>query len=183
MLEFDVNERGCKNLRLRRISYVLGAIILASVTLSAIAARAQDATWQLNPGSNDFDTATNWTLNTAVPTGTASFGTSNTTSLTFSRLVTTVGGFTFNSGASSFTFGTNFNTLVFNGAGIVGGSVTFVNSGGLNFVGNSTAGTAIINNNSIPARRRASVWRLAEKGAAEASVRATLDGPPARSFI
>ncbi|HTB40674.1 MAG TPA: hypothetical protein VK777_26530, partial [Reyranella sp.] len=54
-----------------------GAAALA-VGLWAAAAQAQDATWLLNPGSGDFNTAANWSTNT-VPAGTASFGASNTT--------------------------------------------------------------------------------------------------------
>ena len=112
--------------------------------------RAQDATWRANPGTNDFDTATNWNP-TQVPAGTASFGMSGTTKLSFSTN-TTVGGFTFNVGASDFTF-SNDKTLTFNGAGIIinGGSATINNnsaSGVLIFDNSSKAGSAHINNNS-----------------------------------
>jgi hypothetical protein len=57
--------------------------------LAALPAGAQDATWLLNPGSNDFNTAANWSSAT-VPLGTAFFGASNTPSLTFSAVSTTM---------------------------------------------------------------------------------------------
>jgi autotransporter-associated beta strand protein len=123
-----------------------------SWTMSAVAvvmafpALAQDATWSLNPGSGDFNTAANW-LPATVPTGTAFFGTSNTTALSFS-LNTTVGGFTLNPGASNYTFTTSSPTLTFGGAGIVvnGGSVAITNDvvGLLLFQNSSTAGNAVL---------------------------------------
>jgi autotransporter-associated beta strand protein len=123
--------------------------VLAGVALCAGAARAQDATWLTSPGSNNFDSAANWNPNTAVPAGTAFFGASGTTSLTFST-DTTIGGWTFNAGASRYTFN-NSRRLTFNGAGIVvnGGSASIDNSGGvIEFHNTSTAGNAAITNNS-----------------------------------
>src|SRR5688572_2608954 len=80
-----------------------GLTLLACVALAAAPpAAAQNATWLLNPGSGNFNTAANWSPPT-VPTGTAFFGVSNTTALSFSQ-ETTVGGWTFNAGASSYTF-------------------------------------------------------------------------------
>jgi hypothetical protein len=90
---------------------VLGAALLASTVLtvaSALPAAAQDATWLASPGSGDFNTGTNWGTG-AVPTGTASFGASNTTSLSFSSN-TTIGGWTFNSGAAAYTFSNSYPT-------------------------------------------------------------------------
>ena len=109
-------------------------------------ARAQDATWSTNPGNGDFNTPGNWTPAT-VPTGTASFGTSTVTTLSFSA-DSTVGGWTFNTGASHYTF-TNAQTLQFNGAGIVvnGGSATITNNFNILFNNNSSAGNAAITNN------------------------------------
>ncbi|WP_245284078.1 autotransporter outer membrane beta-barrel domain-containing protein [Bradyrhizobium sp. Cp5.3] len=156
----------------------LRAALLTSSTLAlawmlpATPSHAQDATWLANPGSGDFNTGANWTPAT-VPTGTAFFGTSSTTSLSFSQgtvaAPTTVGGFTFNAGASNYTF-TNDKAVLFNGAGIVinggsvnlittfngqtaftntssAGSATFTNNGGLFFEFASTAGNASITNN------------------------------------
>jgi autotransporter-associated beta strand protein len=151
---FGTSEGRRNSLRLPRASHwatpVIGAIAVVVSTFSGNVARAQDAMWRANPGTNDFDTATNWNP-AQIPGGTASFGMSATTSLSFSTN-TTVGGFTFNTGASDFTFSID-HTLTFNGAGIVinGGSATINNNfpnGGLTFDNSSTAGSATINNNS-----------------------------------
>src|SRR5262249_51651393 len=75
----------------------------AAALLAAMPARAQDATWQLNPGTADYNTAANWTPAT-VPTGTAFFGATNAPNLTFSSAATIVGGWTFNAGAPAYTF-------------------------------------------------------------------------------
>jgi autotransporter-associated beta strand protein len=126
----------------------------AVALLGAMPARAQDATWLLNPGSGVFNTAANWTPPT-VPTGTAFFGPSNTTSLTFST-ATTVGGFTFNTGAPAYSFNTGSPnlSLTFNGAGITNNSQnspSFVTNGtgALIFGNSSTAGNAIITNDDL----------------------------------
>ncbi|MGX4802422.1 autotransporter outer membrane beta-barrel domain-containing protein [Bradyrhizobium guangdongense] len=118
-------------------------MLFTGVCLSATGAQAQDATWLTNPGSGDFNTATNWTP-AAVPTGTAFFNTSNATALSFAG-DTTIGGLTFNPGASNYTF-TNNHDLMFDGAGIVinGGSAT-INGGTLIFNIASSAGSATIN--------------------------------------
>jgi autotransporter-associated beta strand protein len=131
-------------------SHALRTALLASVLISvAVLARAQDATWLASPGSGDFNTATNWNPAT-VPTGTAFFGTSTQTNLSFSAH-TTIGGWTFNPGASSYSFITSGRIVQFNGDGIVnGGSATITNNntaGGVRFLGTSTAGNAAINNN------------------------------------
>src|SRR5437899_5111596 len=107
--------------------------LFAGTALVALAlpAAAQDATWSTTPGSGDFNTGANWTP-AAVPTGTAFFGTSSTTALSFASN-TTVGGWTFNAGASAYNFTISplVRTLTFNGAGIVinGGSATIINAG------------------------------------------------------
>ena len=61
----------------------LRAALLASSALAVVGtpAAAQNATWLANPGSGDFYDANNWSPN-SVPTGTATFGTSATTTLT-----------------------------------------------------------------------------------------------------
>jgi outer membrane autotransporter protein len=129
------------------------AALLAGVSLSAVAAHAQDAAWN-NPatvagpvaGTFDLNANANWTPAT-VPTGTALFGVSSTPNISFSAS-TTIGGWTFNPGASNYTF-TNGHTLIFNGAGIVinGGSATIINNDIVGFRGSSTAGSATITNN------------------------------------
>ena len=72
------------------------ALALASTWPAARPALAQDATWLGSPGTADFNTGANWGPGT-VPTGTAFFGASDTTALSFSA-DTTVGGLTFNAG-------------------------------------------------------------------------------------
>jgi hypothetical protein len=134
------------------------AALLAGVSLSAVAAHAQDATWLLNatvpgpvPGTFDFNAPANWSPPTfpSGPTGTATFDKSNTPNLSFSASTTTVGGWTFNAGASNYSF-TNESTLEFGDAGIVinGGSATITNRvGGLTrFINSSSAGSATIVN-------------------------------------
>jgi autotransporter-associated beta strand protein len=128
-------------------SALLSASLLSVVGFSGQAS-AQDATWLSSPGTADFNTAGNWNPAT-VPTGTASFGFSNSITLSFSAPSTTIGGFTFNAGASSYTFSLGINpTLTFTGAGIVvnGGAAAFANNGNLNFTNSSTAGLAAITN-------------------------------------
>src|SRR4029077_6953407 len=78
------------------------AVISSSIMflLSAMA-QAGSATWDLNPGSGDWNTATNWTPAT-VPNGsadTATFDLSNTTGLSISAN-TEVNGIVFDSNAS-----------------------------------------------------------------------------------
>ena len=100
---------GARSESLMRSCVLNSRALLATMALVAVTAlapgvvRAQDATWLLNPASSDFDTGANWNPAT-VPTGTAFFGTSNTTALTFSAATTTVGGWTSNTGASAYTF-------------------------------------------------------------------------------
>jgi outer membrane autotransporter protein len=126
----------------------LRARFLASLALIMLArpVSAQDATWN-SDGTGVYNTSTNWTPN-MVPTGTASFGASNQNNVTFAPAITTVGGWTFNSGASAYTFA-NSVVLDFTGAGITinGGSATINNNLALlEFNNNSTAGSATINN-------------------------------------
>jgi autotransporter-associated beta strand protein len=127
----------------------ISATLAAAAIIFGTAARAQDATWLTAPGSGNFNTATNWSSG-AVPTGTAFFGTSNTTSLTLSAN-TSVGGWTFNAGASTYTFNPGLFVLSFTGAGIVinGGSATIINTRIINFFNASSAGSATIVNNAL----------------------------------
>jgi len=129
------------------------AALLASSILtlaSALPAWSQDATWNTNAATTNFNTGSNWDTG-SVPTGTAVFGTSATTTLTFSGFITNIDGWTFNTGASAYTFLNNVSShgLNFTGAGIVvnGGSVTITNGGTLSFNSSSTAGSAAITNN------------------------------------
>jgi hypothetical protein len=98
-------------------------------------------------------------LPATVPTGTATFGSSNTTAITFSAASTTVGEMLFNAGAPAYTFTfieLGSQTLAITGAGIVNNSshrptfspgllipsTSFVDT--LQFQNSSTAGNAII---------------------------------------
>jgi autotransporter-associated beta strand protein len=128
----------------------------AVALLAAMPARAQDATWSTAPGSSNFNTAANWTPAT-VPTGTAFFGASNTTSIAFQPFTTTsVGTLQFNPGAPAYSFTTEngFSTSIsITGPGIVNNSSnapTFIinNQANLTFLNASTAGNATIITNS-----------------------------------
>ncbi len=119
-------------------------------------AHAQNATWGTSPGTSDWNTNTNWTPQT-VPSGTATFGSSNTTSITFSANGGTgsIGEILFNAGAPaySFSFSGAFQALTITGVGIVSNSSnisTFFNAAGgtLVFRNTSAAGNATIINNS-----------------------------------
>jgi autotransporter-associated beta strand protein len=132
----------------RAASLLATTALVAVAALMPGAARAQNATWLANPGSGDFNNATNWTPG-AVPTGTAVFGASSNTDLSFSAGATTVDGWTFNAGASAYTF-TNGQLIDFTGAGIMinvgSANITNTNTGILEFSNGSTAGSASITN-------------------------------------
>jgi autotransporter-associated beta strand protein len=143
---FNGSKRGP---RLRAIFIALPALIwIAPVS-------AQNANWLTTPtvfgpvaGTFDFNANANWNPG-AVPTGTATFGISNSPRVSFSA-DTTVGGWTFNAGASNYT--TNVSRqLQFTGAGIVinGGSASINNNFSLSFANSSTAGSAAITNNGL----------------------------------
>jgi autotransporter-associated beta strand protein len=128
----------------------LGALAIV-LGLCETEAYGQDATWLLSPGSSDWDTAANWAP-AAVPTSTATFGASNTTTITFSS-ATFIGTIQLNAGAPTYTFDIGPNFLEIDGTGIVNNSsnrLTLSNSGpeGTFFVNASTAGDTIINNTS-----------------------------------
>jgi autotransporter-associated beta strand protein len=124
----------------------------AVALLAATAAQAQNATWLPNPGSGTFNTATNWNP-AVVPTNTAIFGASNTTSILFLPFTTTsIGTLQFNPGAPAYSFTTSeplFTSISITGTGIVNGSSntpTFIvgNQANLFFRNASTAGNATI---------------------------------------
>lgn len=108
-----------------------------------------DATWKAHPHSSDFDAGSNWTGN-IPPDGTAFFGASSKTHLTFSLSPTEIGGWTFKSGAPHYTFTLDDDHhLDFLGAGIKGAPTILINFPGiLEFHNGSTAGSAHITNHS-----------------------------------
>jgi autotransporter-associated beta strand protein len=125
-------------------------VVLAGLVICGNAARAQNATWLVTPASNDFQTAANWSPAT-VPTGTAAFGASSTTSLIFSA-DTAIGTLQFNAGAPLYSFGITNHNLFVTGAGIVNASsnspvFNITGPDGVFFSNTSTAGNASINVN------------------------------------
>jgi autotransporter-associated beta strand protein len=97
--------------------------IILSLTL-VIHAYAGSATWNLNPATNDWNTAANWTPAT-VPNGPADIATfdlSNTTDVSISAS-TLVDSIIFNLGASAFTITGEIGTsLTVSGEGVVNNS-------------------------------------------------------------
>ncbi|WP_145984420.1 autotransporter outer membrane beta-barrel domain-containing protein [Bradyrhizobium nitroreducens] len=133
--------------RLRVALLTSSALALAWALPAAPSRAASNGTWLTSPGSGDYGTASNWDGG-FVPVGTASFGTSDTTGLAISSV--SVGGWTFNAGASNYTFDVS-GPLNFTGTGITvnGGSVTInyaIGAALITFSGSSTAGSATINN-------------------------------------
>jgi len=128
--------------------------VLVGILLVTFSAHAQDAAWLSNPGSNNLSVGSNWSTGT-VPTGIASFGVSNTTTLISSGFGQSFGGWTFAIGASAYSIALTPNSgnvgTEFVGAGIVvdGGSVSITNPGlhnALYFLNSSSAGGAQITN-------------------------------------
>lgn len=77
-----------------------------------------NATWKPHTKTGDYNTPFNWSGN-EVPNGTATFGSANHHSLTFSEAATAVGGWTFKAGAPHYVFTLGEDqTLDFDGAGI-----------------------------------------------------------------
>src|SRR5437763_16438859 len=112
---------------------IFARLPLALVYLCFVAAigvsnsvHAGSATWDLNPVSGDWNTATNWTPAT-VPAGsadTATFAVSNTTAISISAN-TILDGLTFAPGANSFTITDSpFFALTIGGLGITNNSGT-----------------------------------------------------------
>lgn len=133
--------------RVLMASTALTALVLAS-GMSIEPAAALDGVWIATPVNNNFNDGQNWDSG-SLPTGTASFGASNTTNITVTSSAT-LGEMVFDAGASNYTFSTTFQTVTFAGRGIVinGGSATFNMTGGMfvamSFWNSSTAGTATI---------------------------------------
>ena len=113
--------------------------------------QASSASWKLDPVSNDWNTALNWSPETVPndPADVATFGNSNTTAVSISA-PTQVDSVVFSPNASAFTFTTGTHHFTFLGAGIVNNStgqqnfVTgLVDGGTIRFRNNATAGNAV----------------------------------------
>jgi hypothetical protein len=125
-------------------------LIILSLTI-ALKVYADSATWNLNPISNDWNTAANWTPNTVPngPTDVATFDVSNVTNVSISA-DTTVAGIVYNAGASAFTITappalnlTLAGTGITNNSGTTQNFVTAVDANGggnILFTGSATAG-------------------------------------------
>jgi autotransporter-associated beta strand protein len=96
-------------LRFIKATFMAGPLSALVLMTSLQGSQAGSAKWNLNPTSNDWYTATNWTPNT-VPDGstdTATFATSSQTAVSVgdpSDSTTELDGIVFNSGASAYTF-------------------------------------------------------------------------------
>ena len=153
--------------------FITVCTVVGLVVTSIHATNAGSATWSLNPTSNDWKTAANWTPAT-VPnsaTDTATFGNSSITSVNLLNF-TTVAEIVFAVGADAFTLNGGAYTTSVVGAGItndsgitqtltlgVGGNfniqneaavanTTIVNSGGLIFFWDATTASNSVFTNS-----------------------------------
>jgi autotransporter-associated beta strand protein len=130
----------------------LPALISVILILSNLAALGGDATWNLNPVSNDWSNPLNWTPNTVPGVGDiASFGASDITDIAFSQTVS-VDEILFKPGAAAFTFTvSHFDGLFFdsdlgivNNSGVTQNFVSAVDeddkAGGVSFSDHSNAG-------------------------------------------
>ena len=111
-------------------SILWGAMILTFALSALNAVWADSASWNLNPTSGDWNTATNWTPQTVPngPTDVATFAGSSITDLTFSTEMTEVAAIVFNSGGSSFNITADSEstqtdvTITISGTGIINNS-------------------------------------------------------------
>ena len=135
-------------------------LLVLSLCLGPVVVRAQqDATWNFNPTApNNWGAGGNWTP-AAVPTGTATFGASNGTSITFPLYPPPPSApCSSTPERQTYTFSLLDNSLTLNGLGIVNNSShspifnvrtsADPNSAALKFDNASTAGNATINANS-----------------------------------
>lgn len=145
--------------RHHRVPVALAPLVGMLIVGAAAPAHAQNATWLASPGSGTFNTATNWNP-AVVPTNTATFDASNTTSILFQPFTTTsIGTMQFDRGAPAYTFITapNLSTQIrITSTGIVDNSSnapTFIigSQSNIFFSNASTAGDATIINNGVTA--------------------------------
>ncbi len=137
------------------LSAFIAGILPAFILMFSIqTSLAGSATWNLNPATDDWNTAPNWTPNTVPshPPDTATFSLSNTTTVVLSHSVT-LNGITFTAGASAYSLITGqVRGFTISGAGIINNSgvvQNFTISGTrgtsqpafLDFTDNATAGS------------------------------------------
>ena len=117
-------------------------------------ARAGSATWNLNPVSNDWNSAANWTPETVPedPADVATFTRSDTAAISLSDKVH-LASILFDSDASAYTINTANRGLIFFGSGVVNNSgldqnfTTGLQDGGvIGFRNNASAGNAVFTN-------------------------------------
>jgi autotransporter-associated beta strand protein len=136
---------------LPRAALLAGVSLLALVALAPSAAQAVDGTWT-GPAAEWTD-GTNWSSNPDVPDNTATFTNNGApTSVTISNDAS-INTIEFTGGAPAFDFTTSGTGITFNvnGTGIVNNSAfapTFTNNDTLSFNNASSAGNAVILNNS-----------------------------------
>lgn len=129
-------------------------LLFAAGAWSAAVSPAQVATWLSTPtfagpvaDTFDFNATGNWVG--GVTPGTATFGASSGTAISFSTTTPqNIDGMTFSSGAPAYQFHVGAQSLLFTGTGIStgGASVTFENQGAIYFTSSATAGEATYNN-------------------------------------
>ena len=139
-------------------SFASVAILLFTLLVDIQASRAGNATWNLNPTSDDWNSAMNWTPST-VPNGPADVATfylSHQTGVSISNPAE-VDGIVFEPGADAFTINTMpAVVLTISGAGVnnsSGALQNFINqegkssSGELHFSHSATAGDSVVYTN------------------------------------
>jgi hypothetical protein len=128
-----------------RGTHLIG-ILLGATLLAASPAAAQNATWvggTPSAASSDYGTSANWAA-AGPPPDTAFFNASANSNISIAG-THFVGGWTFNPGASAYTFdksGPSYLAFVGPGITINGGSVSITNGDHLLFQNSSSAGSA-----------------------------------------
>ena len=126
--------------------------LFSLIILGHASAQGGSATWDLNPATGVWNTATNWTPATVPngPSDVATFNVSNITAISLLRSVE-VSAIDFTAGASAFTFSVHPNqTLTIGGAGVSNDSgiqqnfetfdPTVTGAGAIVFMNSATAG-------------------------------------------
>jgi autotransporter-associated beta strand protein len=141
--------RSNRSVQLRHVKarFTTGFLPAFVLMFSVQTSQAGSATWNLNPPSNDWETAANWTPATVPdgPSDIATFDVSNVTAISLNYV--DLSEVVFNPGASAFTIFARYSGLNFYGAGITNnsgvvqtfGAVSELNSE-INFYNSATAG-------------------------------------------